>query len=81
MKPPETPPQEFQSLCRVMSGFSDAFYAAATERLLAARAPSKKPYYNTGDPAARVCLLAPPPRGPSLNRPLGPPRGTRRGWP
>ncbi|KAI8474532.1 MAG: hypothetical protein J3K34DRAFT_124375 [Monoraphidium minutum] len=41
--------QEFQSLCRVMSGFSDAFYAAATERLMATAIPGPKPYYNTGE--------------------------------
>lgn len=42
---PET--EEFQSLCRCMSGFSDAFYKAATLRLQEAVIPSRKTYYNT----------------------------------
>jgi hypothetical protein len=32
-----------------MSGFTDAFYAAATERLMATQIPGPKPYYNTGE--------------------------------
>eukprot|EP00198_Chlamydomonas_reinhardtii_P008670 XP_001698007.1 predicted protein [Chlamydomonas reinhardtii] len=41
--------EEFQSLCRCMSGFSDQFYAAAKERLGATIIPGPKPYYNTGE--------------------------------
>ncbi|KAG2439579.1 hypothetical protein HXX76_004931 [Chlamydomonas incerta] len=41
--------EEFQSLCRCMSGFSDEFYAAARERLGATIIPGPKPYYNTGE--------------------------------
>lgn len=41
---------EFQSVCRVMSGFTDAFYSATTakykEGLLI---PAPKPYYRTGE--------------------------------
>ncbi|KAG1658390.1 hypothetical protein FOA52_010069 [Chlamydomonas sp. UWO 241] len=39
--------EQFQSVCRCMSGFSDAFYEAATARL--ARIPGPKPYYSTGE--------------------------------
>jgi hypothetical protein len=41
--------ESFQSLCRVMSGFTDEFYAAAKERLSASIIPGPKPYYNTGE--------------------------------
>jgi DNA ligase-1 len=41
--------EQFQSLCRVMSGFSDEFYAAATARLGATAIPAPKPYYATGE--------------------------------
>lgn len=41
--------ETFQSLCRVMSGFSDEFYAAAKARLSEAIIPAPKPYYNTGE--------------------------------
>jgi DNA ligase-1 len=40
--------EQLQSICRCMSGFTDAFYAAATERLGATAIPGPKPYYNTG---------------------------------
>jgi DNA ligase-1 len=40
---------EFQSLCRCMSGFSDSFYVAATERLMETAVPNKPAYYNTGE--------------------------------
>ena len=32
-----------------MSGFSDAFYAQVTDRLLAKRLPAKPSYYDTGE--------------------------------
>jgi len=38
---------ELQSLCRVMSGFTDAFYKAATERLGAKTVASAPSYYVT----------------------------------
>eukprot|EP00803_Ostreobium_quekettii_P008788 evm.model.scf_1474EXC.2 EVM.evm.TU.scf_1474EXC.2 scf_1474EXC:16266-31624(-) len=41
--------EEYQSLCRVMSGFSDAFYTEATRRLTGTIAPRRKAYYNTGE--------------------------------
>jgi DNA ligase-1 len=41
--------ESFQSLCRVMSGFTDEFYAAAKDRLSASIIPGPKPYYNTGE--------------------------------
>lgn len=41
--------EEYQSLCRCMSGFSDAFYTAATERLRATAIAGPKPYYNTAE--------------------------------
>lgn len=42
--------EEFQSVCRVMSGFSDAFYTAAKERFSSKHLlPGPKPYYNTGE--------------------------------
>jgi DNA ligase-1 len=41
--------ETFQSLCRVMSGFSDGFYEAATARLGATAIPGPKPYYATGE--------------------------------
>lgn len=41
--------EEFQSLCRCLSGFSDAFYTAATERLRATAIEGPKPYYNTSE--------------------------------
>eukprot|EP00892_Ulva_mutabilis_P010605 jgi/Ulvmu1/7917/UM004_0149.1 len=42
--------EEFQSVCRVMSGFSDAFYTAAKERFDSKHLiPGPKPYYNTGE--------------------------------
>lgn len=41
--------ETFQSLCRVMSGFSDEFYAAAKERLSATIIPGPKPYFSTGE--------------------------------
>lgn len=39
--------ETFQSLCRVMSGFTDEFYAAAKARLSETIIPGPKPYYNT----------------------------------
>lgn len=41
--------ETFQSLCRVMSGFSDEFYAAAKTRLTDSIIPGPKPYYDTGE--------------------------------
>eukprot|EP00191_Tetraselmis_sp_GSL018_P013531 CAMPEP_0177586320 /NCGR_PEP_ID=MMETSP0419_2-20121207/5006_1 /TAXON_ID=582737 /ORGANISM="Tetraselmis sp., Strain GSL018" /LENGTH=1454 /DNA_ID=CAMNT_0019076197 /DNA_START=342 /DNA_END=4706 /DNA_ORIENTATION=+ len=42
--------EEFQSVCRVMSGFTDQFYAEATERLgRRHRIDGPKPYYVTGE--------------------------------
>jgi len=42
--------EEFQSVCRVMSGFSDQFYIDATERLgKLNRIDAPKPYYVTGE--------------------------------
>lgn len=42
--------EEFQSVCRVMSGFSDAFYTASKERFSSKHLLSgPKPYYNTGE--------------------------------
>lgn len=41
--------EEFQSLCRCMSGFTDEFYADAKERLSKTIIPGPKPYYNTGE--------------------------------
>lgn len=41
--------EEFQSICRCMSGFTDVFYAEATARLQATAIPGPKPYYNTGE--------------------------------
>jgi len=41
--------EEFGSLCRVMSGFTDEFYAAATERFKAQLLDGPRPYYNTGE--------------------------------
>jgi len=40
---------ELQSLCRVMSGFTDAFYKAATARLGAKTIASPPSYYVTGE--------------------------------
>ncbi|GMH43726.1 hypothetical protein BSKO_11648 [Bryopsis sp. KO-2023] len=42
---PET--EEFQSICRCMSGFSDAFYEEATARLSEKAIPGPKSYYRT----------------------------------
>jgi len=44
---PET--GELQSLCRVMSGFSDAFYKEATARFQKKILASPPPYYMTGE--------------------------------
>lgn len=42
--------EEFQSVCRVMSGFSDAFYIEMKEFFSGDRIPSKKPpYYRTSE--------------------------------
>lgn len=41
--------EQFQSLCRCMSGFSDAFYREATARLSQHLLPSPKPYYRTAE--------------------------------
>lgn len=41
--------ETFASVCRCMSGFSDAFYAEASQRLLAQRLSGPKPYYVTGE--------------------------------
>eukprot|EP00884_Botryococcus_braunii_P017318 jgi/Botrbrau1/426/Bobra.110_2s0076.1 len=41
--------ETFQSVCRCMSGFTDAFYTAATERLGARKIPARKPYYVTAE--------------------------------
>lgn len=41
--------EEFASICRVMSGFSDEFYAAATERLGRTALAAPKPYYSTSE--------------------------------
>jgi DNA ligase-1 len=41
--------ETFQSLCRCMSGFTDEFYAAATQRLSAHIIQGPKPYYDTGE--------------------------------
>lgn len=40
---------ELQSLCRVMSGFSDAFYKEATARFQKKSLPSAPSYYVTGE--------------------------------
>lgn len=39
--------EEFQSICRCMSGFSDDFYKAATARLTESIIPNRRHYYNT----------------------------------
>ncbi|DBB01067.1 hypothetical protein WJX77_004280 [Trebouxia sp. C0004] len=44
---PET--EEYQSVCRCMSGFTDAFYADATTRFKATTIPAKKSYYRTDE--------------------------------
>ncbi|KAL6766970.1 LIG6 [Auxenochlorella protothecoides x Auxenochlorella symbiontica] len=41
--------EQLQSLCRCMSGFSDAFYREATERLKATEIPGPKAYYDTSE--------------------------------
>ncbi|KAL0029207.1 hypothetical protein WJX79_003015 [Trebouxia sp. C0005] len=41
--------EEYQSVCRCMSGFTDAFYADATTRFKATAIPAKKPYYRTNE--------------------------------
>ncbi|PSC70071.1 DNA ligase [Micractinium conductrix] len=41
--------EELQSVCRVMSGFSDAFYREATERLGATVIEGPRQYYRTGE--------------------------------
>ena len=41
--------ERLQSMCRCMSGFSDAFYQAATERLGKTVIPGPKPYYETDE--------------------------------
>ncbi len=41
--------ETFQSLCRCMSGFTDAFYVAAKERLSATIIPGPKPYFSTNE--------------------------------
>ncbi|CAG9464257.1 unnamed protein product [Pedinophyceae sp. YPF-701] len=43
---------DLQSLCRCMSGFSDAFYQEATARLLAKAVEVPPPYYRTGESPA-----------------------------
>ncbi|KAL4419767.1 hypothetical protein ABPG75_006865 [Micractinium tetrahymenae] len=44
---PET--EELQSVCRVMSGFSDQFYRDSLERLQKTAIPGPKPYYRTDE--------------------------------
>lgn len=39
--------EEYQSLCRCISGFTDAFYTETTARLKQTIIPGPKPYYNT----------------------------------
>ncbi|KAK9793179.1 hypothetical protein WJX73_007861 [Symbiochloris irregularis] len=41
--------ETFQSVCRCMSGFTDAFYQQATARLKERQLPGPKPYYTTGE--------------------------------
>ncbi|KAK9865080.1 hypothetical protein WJX84_011403 [Apatococcus fuscideae] len=41
--------EEFQSVCRCMSGFTDVFYAEATARFKAQQLPERKPYYVTAE--------------------------------
>jgi len=41
--------ETFQSVCRCMSGFTDAFYVDATQRLGARTIPSRKAYYDTSE--------------------------------
>lgn len=44
---PET--EEYQSVCRCMSGFSDEFYKSATERLSKIQIPKMPNYYRTNE--------------------------------
>eukprot|EP00899_Mesostigma_viride_P009391 jgi/Mesvir1/18453/Mv14307-RA.1 len=44
--------EEFQSLCRVMSGFSDAFYKEATAFYKERIVPARKSYVRTGEDCA-----------------------------
>lgn len=41
--------EQLQSVCRCMSGFTDAFYRESKERLSQTIIPGHKPYYNTGE--------------------------------
>ncbi|KAK9829240.1 hypothetical protein WJX72_004715 [[Myrmecia] bisecta] len=41
--------EEFQSVCRCMSGFTDAFYTEATARMKARQLAGPKPYYRTDE--------------------------------
>ena len=47
--------EEFQSIGRCMSGFSDVFYTQATARLGATVIPGPKPYYRTAESPSVWC--------------------------